>query len=296
MRVNVLLLGTLAALATAPPARAGDDPLFLWRAERDGARIWLLGSVHVGSDDFFPLDNRIESALAAADTVACEINMTDPIKAGQAALLSMQKGTYPAGETLRDHVSDDTWRAVAAAVDTLQVPVSLVERMRPALAAVTIMALQLQQQGLDPDQGIDRHVLEQAHAQHKPIVDLETVAQQIDLLLGQDAAVGELLLEESLEQQETPAVIDSMLTAWRQGDPAAIARLVNDQWLDDPRLVDYHERVIDRRNEAMTAMLDRRAGAARNSWFVVVGAGHLVGERGIPKLLAARGWRVVQVR
>lgn len=295
MRRRLLVVAVLAMVTTTGRVLAGDGPLFLWRAERGDARVWLLGSVHIGSADFYPLDARITAALAEADTVACEVDMTDPVKAGQAALLAMQKGTYPAGQSLREHVSAATWQRVVAMLDSLQAPTTLVDRMRPALAGVTLLAWQLQQQGLDPDQGIDRYVLEQAHTARKPIVDLETVPQQVDLLLGQDPRIGELLLQESLAQTETAAVLDSMLAAWQQGDAAAMARLEAAQWLDDPLLVDYHEAVVAERNAAMAANLDRRARSGDGVWFVVIGAAHLVGDRGMPALLAARGWRVAQV-
>lgn len=274
------------------------QPLFLWHATRDGAEVWLLGSVHVGSDDFYPLDPRIEAAFAGADTMVCEIDLTDPAKAAKASLLAMQKGSYPEGETLREHVSAETWQALAAQVESQGLPLSMFEQFKPSMAAIMLAMMEMQKVGLDPDQGIDRHFLTRAHADSLPVVDLETVEQQIDAIFGQDAGVEELILTESLAQsgEEMRKILDEMVAAWRAGDTAAISALIAEQWLDDPRLVDFHEAILGRRNRQMAATIDGRAGARGTTWFVVVGAAHLVGEDGVPALLAALGWQVEQAR
>ncbi len=277
---------------------AAAQPLFLWHASRGDAEVWLLGSVHVGTEDFYPLDPRIETAFAGADTLACEIDLTDPAKAAKASLLAMQKGSYPAGETLRDHISAATWQALEAHVAARSLPLSMFERFKPSMAAVMLAMMELQSVGLDPDQGIDRHLLARAHADSVPVVDLETVEQQIDALFGHDAGVEELILTESLAQSgdEMRRILSEMVAAWRAGDTAAIEALISEQWLDDPRLVGFHEAILGTRNRQMAQTIDRRAGAGAATWFVVVGAAHLVGDDGVPALLAAQGWQVAQTR
>jgi len=277
---------------------AAAQPLFLWHATKGAAEVWLLGSVHVGTVDFYPLDPRIETAFAAADTVACEIDLTDPAKAARASLLAMQRGSYPAGETLREHLSAETWQALAAHVETQGLPLSMFERFKPSMAAVMLAMMEMQRAGLDPDQGIDRHLLERAHADSVPVVDLETVELQIDALFGHDAGVEELILAESLAQsgEEMRRILADMVAAWRAGDTEAIRALIAEQWLDDPRLVGFHEAILGTRNRQMAAAIDLRAGAGAAAWFVVVGAAHLVGDDGVPARLAAQGWQVEQAR
>ncbi len=91
-------------------------------------------------------------------------------------------------------------------------------------------------------------------------------------------------------------ILTDMIAAWRAGDTAAIEALIAEQWLDDPRLVGFHEAILGERNRRMAQTIERRAGAGDATWFVVVGAAHLVGDDGVPALLAAAGWQVTQAR
>jgi hypothetical protein len=63
---------------------------------------------------------------------------------------------------------------------------------------------------------------------------------------------------------------------------------------ETPELAVYFEQLIFGRNESMT---QRLASLARDGKlrFVVVGAGHMVGERGIPALLRDYGFRLDEV-
>ena len=63
---------------------------------------------------------------------------------------------------------------------------------------------------------------------------------------------------------------------------------------DDPRGRLFFERLIDSRNVKMVDALDRLAGRPR-TLFVVVGAAHFVGERGLPALLTRKGYAVRQL-
>ena len=56
----------------------------------------------------------------------------------------------------------------------------------------------------------------------------------------------------------------------------------------------FKKRLFDDRNHAMT---DKLTGYLRQggSYFVVVGAGHLVGEQGIVRLLEKRGYKPEQI-
>ncbi len=271
---------------------AADGPLFLWQAEKDGATIHLFGSIHAGQESWYPLDERIEQVFAAADTIACELNMADQGMLMKASMLAMQEGMYPADEKLTDHISEETWQQLQA-VEGLMVPASMLERMRPGLAAITVAQAVMTRAGLDPQQGVDMHLLRRATESEQPIVSLETPEQQIALIFGPDAVIDSLLLSEALEESpETMiAMIEKLVAAWRAGDPEAMETAYREDWKDDERMERFHEQLLVERNARMADRLDQ----ARAHWFVVVGSLHLCGEDGIPALLADRGWTVNQV-
>lgn len=288
-RASVLLL----LLGLALPLLAADDgPLFMWRAEKDGAVMHLLGSIHAGEEGFYPLDARILDALAAADTVACEVDVTDPGMQMKVALLAQQEGMYPEGESLRDHITEETWQDLVARLDGM-VPPMMLERMRPGLVATMVAQITLTQAGLDMASGVDLHVLGKAKEQGKPVVALETAEDQIALLFGPDAAIDALMLTESLEDgpQEMLAMLDELVAHWRAGDPEALDRAYREDWLDHEGMQRFHEELLVKRNHGMAAGLADRRGR----WFVVVGALHLCGDEGVPALLAQQGWTVEQV-
>lgn len=280
-------------LGLALPLLAADDgPLFMWRAEKDGAVMHLLGSIHAGEEGFYPLDARILDALAGADTVACEVDVTDPAMQMKVALLAQQEGMYPEGESLRDHIAEETWQDLVARLDGM-VPPMVLERMRPGLAATMVAQVTLTQAGLDMASGVDLHVIGKAKEQGTPVVALETAEDQIALLFGPDAAIDALMLTESLEDgpQEMLAMLDELVAHWRAGDPEALDRAYREDWLDHAAMQRFHEELLVRRNHGMAASLADRRGR----WFVVVGALHLCGDEGVPALLAQQGWTVEQV-
>jgi uncharacterized protein YbaP (TraB family) len=285
------LLGLALVLApTVAPAASG--PLFCWQAEREGATLHLLGSIHAGRESWYPLDERLEEAFAAADTIACEIDLTDPALIGQASALTMSEGMYPPDEKLTDHISAETWRKLQA-LEGLPVPAAMLERMRPGLAATMIAQSTLARMGLDLQQGVDLTLLRRAADAGRPIVSLETPAEQVALIFGPDAVIDTLLLEEALDEtpEDMQDLLDTLVEAWRAGDPEAMEAAYRAEWRDDERMQRFHEELLVKRNERMAA----RLAGARGHWFVVVGALHLCGEEGVPALLAERGWQVSQL-
>ena len=290
MRRILCLLALVAAVVPAVAVEEG--PVFMWRAEKDGAVIHLLGSIHAGRDDWYPLDPRIDDAFTEADTIACEMDVSDPALQVKVSLLAMKEGMYPPDESLKDHISDATWEALTA-VEGLAVPAAMLDRMRPGMAATMVMQAVLARTGLDVTQGVDMHLLERARAAARPVVSLETPEQQVALLFGPDALIDGLMLEEALRESPDTmvAMLNGLIATWRDGDPVAMEKIYREDWGDEERMVRFHEELVVTRNRGMAAGLQQRRGR----WFVVVGALHLCGEHGVPTLLADAGWRVTQV-
>jgi uncharacterized protein YbaP (TraB family) len=76
---------------------------------------------------------------------------------------------------------------------------------------------------------------------------------------------------------------------WKAGDVDGLRRLVlEDELSRHPEFRPLQERMFDQRNRAMTERIVRLQRAGGNH-FVVVGAGHLLGDQGIIALLQKRG-------
>jgi uncharacterized protein YbaP (TraB family) len=267
----------------------------MWTVRSPTATVHLLGSVHIGTADFYPLDAVIEQAFTSSDALAVELDMTDPETLAQSTRLFLQKAMYPADESLADHVAPETYGALERYTAEHGVSLPVLGRMRPGAAAMYLVLDELQKRGYDPELGVDMHFLRRAKP-NREVRALETVAQQIDAIFGGDAVVDELLLEEALTRMAgLDSVMTEMVVAWQQGDAAAMAGFIEQEMLGDERLRSFHDRILTDRNERMLGVIEEILAGDR-TWFVVIGAAHLVGESGLVTSLTAAGYTVTQAR
>ena len=84
----------------------------------------------------------------------------------------------------------------------------------------------------------------------------------------------------------------AMVAAWKAGDDSAMQQLLfEDAVRDYPAFSAIYERLFYQRNRRMLGKIEALLQSGKVS-FVVVGAGHLIGEQGIISALKAKGYRV----
>jgi len=267
----------------------------LWRAEgpegREGT-LYLLGSVHVGRTrlDFGP---EVATAWTRSEELVVEVDLT---VIGEDAMTEM---TYQYAElapplTLRDIVSGETWGQVSAYAALRGLNVADLAGLKPWFAALTIVQIELRLAGYGAEHGVDRYFMDAAGTQ-KPIVALETLASQLDLLNRLPASLQESMLKDALQRVDGfPEEAAALVDAWGDGDEDKLEALVFEPVGELPELEVFYDLVFTRRNRSMAARLLELGGDGKTR-FVVVGAGHLVGDQGVPALLARAGYGVTRI-
>ena len=289
------LLGFVPARAADRPARAPTgDRLFLWKVTSKTNTVRLLGSIHLGSEDFYPLPAEIEEAYSQSKVLVVEVDLTKiDLRDMQAVLLD--RGVYVEGDTVARHVPRATLQKLRAYLSRRGLPAEQMERFRPWALAVTVTLLEMQGLGYKPELGIDQHFIDNSGG--RPIVELESAAEQINLLSGFPEKLEAEFLASTLDgTSKSKELMDKTVALWRAGDAEGLEKLtVTEPLRKQPAMKGVYAKLLDERNEKMAAKVESYLKKSNEPHFVVVGAGHLVGAKGVLKLLERKGYRVEQV-
>jgi len=290
MRILTIVC-VLFALTAA--AEASNDRALFWQIRSDSATVYLLGSIHYADESFYPLREEIERAFAVSDHLVVEINI-DAEKAARYRELIQDKGSFAGETTIRDVVSEQTFRHLQYRLDRLGIPLDMVHKQKPGILVLTLTAVQVMKMGFLPEMGIDAYLLRKASKSGKDILELETIDEQIDVFLN--ITDGDLLLREALfSLEEAEVLMMDMIFCWKQGDDACIEGILfEDAFTNYPSFVSIYDVLFYRRNEDMANDV-RKFLQSEGTYFVVIGAGHLVGEKGIPNLLRNAGYKVTRL-
>ena len=148
--------------------------------------------------------------------------------------------------------------------------------------------------GFDPNYGIDKYFLSKADGK-KRILELESLDYQINLLSNFNDHDQELFLLLALKDANTQSQeVKELLQAWTSGDVKGLERIMTKSIDEDKRLSSIYEILINDRNKNMASKIADFL-KMKESCFVIVGAGHLVGNKGIVEILKAKGYRVEQM-
>ncbi len=291
--MSKLLVSLLLALCSCATVAADlGHPVTLWLAEGLSNRVYLLGSMHMLRKQDHPLPSVIDAAYGDAETLFMELDMDDLDPVAAQAMINML-GVIDDDRTLRDLLGEDVYAQVAEAAEAIDIPLDMLAKSEPWLAAITIEQLVLARVGFTPLYGIEMYMSAKAAQDNKTIHGFETVDEQLRLLDGLSIDAQRTLLMQVLVAASTiKASMDEIISAWRQGDVRYLRDTLLAEIAEDP---DLYETLITNRNhrwaDRISALLDDR-----DDYLIIVGALHLIGDDGVPELLAKRGIRVSQMR
>ncbi len=279
-------------VVTATPALAESvTPVTLWVAEGANNQVYLLGSVHLLRKADYPLPSIMERAYEDAEALVMEIDMDDLDPVETQALVT-RLGVLPDERTLADVLGPEDYAVAEAAARELNIPLDLLEKSEPWLAAITIEQLMLSRLGFNAMHGVEMTYLGKARRDAKPIEGLETFAEQIGFLDGlSPEAQRDLLMQSLTEGAELRGMMDSLVEAWKSGDIEFLESEMLDELARFPELYDV---VVVERNrrwiDQLLPLMERD-----EDYLVVVGALHLIGDDGVPAMLEAAGVNVAQL-
>lgn len=287
-----LAASALAALFAAAAVQAATPPRnFGWKVTSPQGAIYIVGSVHLLSKDFYPLNPALEKAYKDSDLLVEEVDiaeMTSPMTQTTTLMRGMQPSSVPLDKVL----SPSTMAALSRKSQDLGLPLEALKQFKPWMIALTLEAMEWQKAGFDQDLGLDKHFYDQAQADGKVVQGLETTQYQISRFDEMPMDLQDHLLSETLKSIDTEqASMSRLIEAWRTGDGPAVERIVLKDLQQEPQL---YQRLLVDRNKNWLPKLDAlfaRGGRA----MVVVGAAHLVGPDGLLAMFKAKGYKVEQL-
>ena len=295
-RVPVVMISLLTLLGAAQAQVAAQPQpkprrFLMWKATSPTVTLYLVGSIHVGDSSMYPLPQEVESAFAAAKVLAVEINIKNPDEAKTLQLVQ-KYGMYGPDDSLSKHLPKETSAALDDFCTKHGLPRTGIEQLKPWVVAVTIAAFSWKEAGEDPSLGIDMHFLNESKPPQR-IDELESMESQLSLFADATEEEQLGLLQTTLKQgDKIKDMIKRVHTAYVSGDPAALQKVMDEE--SDAGTKSLTKKLLDDRNVTMAARLDEYLKGTESA-FVVVGAAHIIGEKGIAKLLRDKGYKVEQV-
>lgn len=262
----------------------------LWAVEAGGTPVFLLGSLHILKQDYYPLSKQIERAYGSCRRVVFETDIDGMAHPSiQAKLLTL--GMYPDSQTLKDHVSADLYRLFSKKLQAIGLPVKQFNRFKPWLCALTLTTIELQRLGYDLKLGIDSHFFKRAVADGKEISHLESIDFQLNLFSELNAGEQEAFLAQSLKDLK---IIEDkalqIMTFWKTGAVKKLDALIKESFKHHPQI---YQRFLLQRNHKWVVEIEKMM-VQKKGLFIIGGVGHMIGTNSVVDLLRKKGYRVEQ--
>ncbi|MCR2804508.1 TraB/GumN family protein [Paenibacillus soyae] len=264
---------------------------YMWKVEKDGNVVYLLGSIHVANEAMYPLRDEITEAFEEADYLAVEVNTS--VEPEDLGAYVEDLATYKDGTTLRNHLSPEVYAALGELLTELEIPTNALDTYEPWYVSMILDSFGREDSEYESELGIDLHFMNEATDANVPIMELESYQSQFEMFdnfsdgLQEQFVIGSLY---SLYGEEEPA--EDLSEMWIAGDVEELTQMAEDMQAD----LEYYNAMLKDRNILMAEKVNGfLTGSKPATFFVVVGALHMVGEHGLVALLEEMGYTVTRL-
>lgn len=276
-------------------AQTSDRRGFLWEVRKGKQVAWLLGTIHVGRPEFYPLPASRLAQLQRADAIVLEADISD---ASRSIAATQKYAVYAEGVPgLETRLTPELRQRIEAVLSRNQLNLAPMMRMKPWMLANVLALFEAAQAGYVPALSVESYLLRVAKTDSKPILEFEGIEQQFELFEKAPWATQIAFLEEALkavESRNARRELNRIVQAWETADRASLERLlaemsaqssVGSRFTVNTILLGRHPQMV---RKIETMMADGK------SYVFAVGALHLVGPQGLVELLRARGYTLIE--
>lgn len=285
--ISVAVAAILQVLGTAQPATAAPA---LWEVSDADSKIWLFGSFHLLPPDLKWRTQVFDRTLQSATHIYFETDVGD---AAQGALLgeTFRLGINPVGVRLTDSLNAAQASTLTQTTTAAGIDLGSLQAMRPWLATITIAVAATVEAGYDPRSGVDMQLQREIPQERQRY--FESTSEQLGFLANAPQAEQTAQLIDTINQlDQLKTSMAAMLDAWSTGKPETLSTLFTADLGGDRA---FSDRLIHDRNANWVKTL-KTLLASNQQDLIVVGAGHLLGDRSVVDLLRKGGFTVTRLQ
>jgi len=260
----------------------------VWQVSKGNDSLFIGGTVHILPKAEMPLPVEFNHAYEQADTIVFEAPVPDPADTN-AQMQMLGALSYTNNETLSEKLEPEVKASLENKLSEFGANLAKLDGFRPAMVSIVLMSMELQKQNL-MGEGVDAYYEKKATKDNKTKNYLETMEFQLALFktMGQGNE-NDFIKRNLADLNNYNDMFKGLLTAWREGDTDTLNKVaVEKMQKNDPN--SYKQLFKDRNNNwlpKVEAMFNNDSNE-----FVLVGAGHLVGEDSLLTLLENKGYSV----
>lgn len=279
----LLPVGVLGQSAAPGPA--------LWRIRQGGSTVYVFGSLHILPQSVQWRAPEIDAAIASTDIFVFEVPVNDESTARQKDFI-VKNGLLPRGASLRkvlNRIEYDTYSRVLLGAGLKPEHFA---RYRPWLAAVVVGLAYVHRGELASLRGVDDEIIDEAQSGGKELRYLETVEDQMKLLvMGNDVDQIRALKKQLVSLSKAAAHTDDLVNTWARGDMERFSAMLEQDFAGHEEAQDL---LISNRNRAWAPSVGELLQTGKTA-MITVGAAHIGGPKGLIALLCAAGHNVQKV-
>ena len=198
-------------------------------------------------------------------------------------------------DSLKNYLDSETYSLVHKKLLAANIPYDAIERVKPWFAAMLISqvpAIENDTDAMSREFGVEQILSKRAWRNRQNVAGLESMDSQIAVFskLPMDEQVHYLksqITNGGVEAED----VDDLIMAWLSGDMEKLDSIVNESLKNSPLLF---ERLLPLRNKNWVRQIQVIMDYPGDI-FIAVGAGHMLGDEGLIKLLKEAGYEVERV-
>jgi uncharacterized protein YbaP (TraB family) len=240
--------------------------------------------------DYYPLKPPFEKAFSEAKVLIEEVDL-DELTNPTTAMAMIGRAMFTDGRTLDKVIAPELYKQVVVRAGKAGIPEIALQRMKPWMVALALVAPVLKEAGFEAELGVDKYFFDKAKKAGMERRSLETVAYQLDRFDQMAMPLQEGMLKAVIADLDTQlGNVKEIADAWSNGNTTTLEKLLLGSFLETP---DLYDRLIVERNRNWVAQVDKCL-SEKTSCYIVVGAAHLVGPHSLVALLQKKGYQVEQ--
>ncbi|MDE6114416.1 MAG: TraB/GumN family protein [Muribaculum sp.] len=288
------ILFSIAAIAMALSSQAQ----LLWKVTGGDSKgdSYIFGTHHIAPVAILDSIQGFADALNSVSTVYGELEMAE-MTSPAVQQVAMRHSMAPADSTLSKLLSAEQLDSVSAVLGKYtggMLTAAALDPMKPVVVSTQLGMMQsmVAFPEFTGQQQLDQVIQERAQLAGKAVKGLETAEQQFAILMGGSLSrQAEQLMKDIRKEEKTIEDAKTLAAAYMSADLDAMERLFNDP--ETGMSPETAKALIYDRNDNWIAQL--REILPADKVMIVVGAGHLVGEKGILSQLRNAGYEVTAV-